>query len=77
MGTLNTNEKTIVSITKEKSPSPMRSLTLLPTFRGKNNRFFILTKFKFVILSIVSKRKTLKISKSHQVIFFFYFFFSF
>ena len=55
MGTLNTNEKTIVSITKEKSPSPMRSLTLLPTFRGKNNGFFILTKFTVLCKSNASE----------------------
>ena len=43
-------------------------LRLLPTFRGQKNRFFFyLTKFKFVILSSVSKRKTLKISKSGRV----------
>ena len=44
-------------------------LRCLPTFRGKKNRFlFYLTKFKFIILSSVSKRKILKISKSRRVI---------
>ena len=46
-----------------------RLLRLLPTFRGQKDLFFFyVTKFKFVILSSVSKRKTLKISKSHGVI---------
>ena len=45
------------------------SLRLLPTFRGQKNRFFFfLTKFEFIILSIVSKRKILKNSKSRRVI---------
>ena len=44
-------------------------LRLLPTFRGQKNRFFFyLTKFEFIILSIVSKRKILKNSKSRRVI---------
>ena len=37
------------------------SFRLLPTFRGQKNHFFLyLTKFQFVILSSVSKRKTFK-----------------